>query len=413
MSTFFFKTTSILRHYLTWWHFKRVFIFILVDIVLLSFVRRGRADVVLVLKFDQLGDYIIARNFLLRIRDHQPYKSKKIVLCANLAIKEFIETYDAWAYDGFIWIDRTRIINEIGARFKTLKEVKTMGSQIAIQCTYGLESFSADCIMRASGARVRYGRWLCHSVSDGKTGARKIKLGNKFYTPLVDHEQVVFDFYRHKALFSHVLPEADLPENTRLLAIEVPTPPIDGPFAIVMPGASDAFREWPAERFAQVARHLSEKWGLRILVMGTKGDSLKAQAIQQAVPDLKVENLCGQLNLPQVAFLMSKCTLGVTNDSGGIHLLAALNKPGVAVSNCFSFGYFHPYPREISDSVSFVYPSAFYSLPLTMEQRKIAFGSGRHFPITDVLAENVIERIDTLLDGRPFRDPFLETAGQV
>jgi ADP-heptose:LPS heptosyltransferase len=93
-----------------------------------------------------------------------------------------------------------------------------------------------------------------------------------------------------------------------------------------------------------------------------------------------VENLCGQLTLPQVVYLMSQCAIGVTNDSGGIHLLAALNKPGVAVSNYFSFGFFHPYPPEISNSVSFVYPQAFYALPLTMEQRKVIYGGGnKHF----------------------------------
>jgi ADP-heptose:LPS heptosyltransferase len=155
----------------------------------------------------------------------------------------------------------------------------------------------------------------------------------------------------------------ELPKNTRLTPIPVPLPRITEPFAIFMPGASDAFREWPPDRFAQIARHLSETRGLRIVVLGTKADSPKAIAVQQAVPTASVENLCGQLSLPQVAFLMSRCVVGVTNDSGGIHLLAALNKPGVAVSNCFSFGFFHPYPREISDSVNFVYPQAFYALP--------------------------------------------------
>ena len=412
MKTFLFKAVSILKHYLTFWHLKRVVIFILVDVLLLSFVRRGKSDAVLILKFDQLGDYIIARNFLIRIRSYAPYKSKRIVLCANIALKDFIETYDANAYDEFVWIDRAQLLNEMWARFKILRRIKRMGSQIAIQCTYGLESFSADCVMRASGARERFGRWICHDTPAGEPDGRKVRLGNTFYTPLLEHDQVIFDFYRHRSLFSVVLPAVGLPGNTRLTPIPVPLPQMKGPFAILMPGASDAFREWPPDRFAQVARHLFEARGLCILVLGTKADSPKALSIQRAVPAVAVENLCGKLTLPQVVYLMSQCVLGVTNDSGGIHLLAALNKPGVAVSNCFSFGFFHPYPREISDSVSFVYPQAFYALPLSMQQRKVIYGGGnKHFSITDVSPESVIERIEALLQHRPFHDPVQEWNG--
>jgi ADP-heptose:LPS heptosyltransferase len=379
---------------------------------LLSFVRRGKSESVLILKFDQLGDYIIARNFLLRIRDHAPYKSKKIVLCANVAMKDFIETYDANAFDEFVWVDRAQLLNEIWPRFTVLRQIKMIGAQTAIQCTYGLESFSADCVMRASGARERFGRWICRDTSGGKPNGRKVPLGNTFFDPFPDHDQIIFDFYRHRTLFSAALPGIDLPKNTRLIPIPVPSPQINGPFAILMPGASDAFREWPPDRFAQVARHLFETRGLRILVLGTKADSPKALVIQRAAPEVPVENLCGQLNLPQVVYLMSQCVVGVTNDSGGIHLLAALDKPGVAVSNCFSFGFFHPYPREISDSVSFVYPQAFYALPLSMQQRKVIYGGGaKHFLITDVLSESVIERIEALLEHRPFHDPIQELNG--
>jgi ADP-heptose:LPS heptosyltransferase len=412
MKTSFFKAISILKHYLTFWHLKRVFVFILIDILLLSFVRRGKSDVVLILKFDQLGDYIIARNFLLQIRNHAPYKSKKIVLCANVVLKDFIETYDVNFFDEFIWIDRAQLLNEMGARFAILRQVKMIGAQTAIQCTYGLESFSADCVMRASGASERFGRWMRHDIPGDKSGGRKVQLGHKFYTPVVEPDQLIFDFVRHQWLFSAVLPGVDLPKNTRLLPIPVPLPPVKGPFAIMMPGASDAFREWPPDRFAQVARHLFETRGLRILILGTKTDSPKALSIQQAASSVPVENFCGQLTLPQVVYLMSQCVVGVTNDSGGIHLLAALNKPGVAVSNCFSFGLFHPYPREISDSVSFVYPQAFYNSPLSMQERKLIYGGGgKHFPITDVLPESVIERIEALLQERPFHDPIHELNG--
>jgi hypothetical protein len=272
MNTFLFRVYSTLKHYLTLWHLKRVFIYLFVDVFLLMFVRRGRSDAVLVLKFDQLGDYIISRKFLVRIRDYPPYKSKKIVLCANAALKEFIELYDPNAFDEFVWINRAQLLDEVWARFAILRRVKAMGPEITIQCTYGLEAFSADCVMRASGSPVRFGRWIQRDAPSGREHGRKVRLGNRFFTPVVEPEQIIFDFYRHQTLFAAAFPALELPSNTRLEPIAVPVPPVNGPFAVLMPGASDAFREWPPDRFAQVARHLFETRGLRTLVLGTKAD---------------------------------------------------------------------------------------------------------------------------------------------
>jgi ADP-heptose:LPS heptosyltransferase len=408
MRTLSTKVFSILKHYLTLWHLKRALVYIFVDILLLSFVRRGKdSNNVLILKFDHLGDYIIARNFLVKIRDHAPYKSKRIILCANSVIKDLIEVYDAATFDEVFWIDRARMLNDVRYRYEILRSIKRRGAEVAIQCTYGLESFAGDCVMRASGARERLGRWVTRDMSS-QNEARKVKLGSTFYTPLAEHHQVIFDFHRHLALFSVILPAVDLPKNTRMNAIPVPVPDVEGPFAILMPGASEAFREWPPERFAAVARHLHSTRQLRLLVLGTKADSPKAEAIRRAAPGVPVESLCGKLTLSQVVYMMSRSAGGVTNDSGGIHILAALGKPAVAVSNGVSFGYFHPYPPEISSTVSFVYPQAFYDLPLTLQERKILYGGGEHLSITDVTPASVIDRFEALLDHRPYRDPIQE-----
>lgn len=416
MSKLFYKIVSILKHYVTFWHFKRALIYIGVDLILLSFARRGRdSKNVLILKFDHLGDYIIARNFLIRIRHHPPYRSRRIVLCANSAVRDLIETYDAAAFDEIFWIDRARMLNEVGYRWLVLKRSKQMGAEIAIQCTYGLESFAGDCVMRASGARERLGRWVTRGRSDDVAG--QVTLGSTFYTPLVEPDQVIFDFHRHLALFSRILPAVELPADTRLAPVPVPLPETAraamgaGPFAILMPGASDAFREWPPDHFAQAARHLHQTRNLRFVVLGTRADAAKAEAIEKAAPRVPMGNLCGGLTLSQVVYMLSLSVGGITNDSGGIHILAALGKPGVAVSNGVSFGYFHPYPRSISATVSFVYPRAFYDLPLTLQERKILYGGGAHFPIADVTVAGVVERFEALLDGRPFHDSIQEQIG--
>ena len=71
-----------------------------------------------------------------------------------------------------------------------------------------------------------------------------------------------------------------------------------------MPGASVSFREWPPERFAQIALHLYRSEGMRSLICGMETDRSKAEAIISAAPNVPIDNLCGRLSLLQMICLI-------------------------------------------------------------------------------------------------------------
>jgi ADP-heptose:LPS heptosyltransferase len=180
--------------------------------------------------------------------------------------------------------------------------------------------------------------------------------------------------------------------------VPVPIPEIQGPFAIIMPGASTPLREWPPERFAQVALHLFRSRGLRSLVLGSEADRPKGDAIIRAAPEIPMDNLCGRLSLPQMICLINLSVIGATNDSGGIHIFAALGRLGVAASCARAFGICHPYPSEISDKIAFVYPPGFCQLDLSFAERKETFGvSFAPYSMADVAVEDFIAMMDDLL----------------
>jgi len=266
--------------------------------------------------------------------------------------------------------------------------------------------------MRASGAPERIGRESYQNVDPACGPLQRLftRCGNLFYHRVVpeDH-RVIFDFYRYRSFFSILLPGLEMPRNTRLTPVPVDVPAIRGPFAVIMPGANQVFREWPADRFAQVARLLFSTYGLRTVILGAAADKPKALAMQHAVPALRMDNLCGDLSLPQMVYLMSQCTIGITNESGGIHLLAALDKPGVAIANGNRFGWFYPYPQDVSNSVSYVYPPDFYAQPLNWDQRKELYRGAKYHPIEDVSPDTVMERVAAVLGESPVHDPIQET----
>ncbi|MEA2596385.1 MAG: hypothetical protein QOF01_2854 [Thermomicrobiales bacterium] len=122
--------------------------------------------------------------------------------------------------------------------------------------------------------------------------------------------------------------DADLAESCRVV-------PVDSrPLAALNPGASDPERRWPAEKFAVVGDALTEI-GARVVVTGAGFDGSLAATIQRAMR-CPSEDTTGRLSLGGLAGLLARCTLVVSNDTGPLHLAAAVGTASVGIYWCFN-----------------------------------------------------------------------------
>jgi heptosyltransferase-2 len=98
------------------------------------------------------------------------------------------------------------------------------------------------------------------------------------------------------------------------------------------PGAAyGPAKRWPAERYGEVARRLVQRLGSgSVLVFGTAADSEAAAVIGREVTSSMVD-LTGKTTLARAMALIGCCHAFVTNDSGLMHVAAALNTPLVAI----------------------------------------------------------------------------------
>ncbi len=102
------------------------------------------------------------------------------------------------------------------------------------------------------------------------------------------------------------------------------------PVIALAPGAQyGPAKQWPVERFATLAKHLIRN-GQRVWLMGSPQDEPIAQRIAVAC-DGRASNLCGKTQLQDAIDLMSYVRCVVSNDSGLMHIAAALERPLVAV----------------------------------------------------------------------------------
>lgn len=125
-------------------------------------------------------------------------------------------------------------------------------------------------------------------------------------------------------------PQLSIPAAIREAALKKITG-LPRPLIGVMPGAARGpAKRWPAERFAETAKSLGAKLGGSVIIMGGPGDAEACAAVAVGVGPGAL-NLSGATTLGEWAALLAECALVLCNDSGGMHLAAAVGTPVVAV----------------------------------------------------------------------------------
>ena len=100
---------------------------------------------------------------------------------------------------------------------------------------------------------------------------------------------------------------------------------------VIQPGARWPNKRWPVENFATLVRLLAEKFsGARFAILGSEEDKPLGGIVARAEPE-RCLNLCGQTSLPEMVEWVRLCDLMITNDTGPMHVAAALGKPLVAL----------------------------------------------------------------------------------
>ncbi len=102
------------------------------------------------------------------------------------------------------------------------------------------------------------------------------------------------------------------------------------PVAVFAPGAEyGPAKRWPPHHFAELAKTLAAR-GYQVWLMGSQKDSAITAEIQALSGDL-CRDFAGRTSLDEAIELMSFAARVVTNDSGLMHIAAALDRPTAAI----------------------------------------------------------------------------------
>jgi heptosyltransferase-2 len=159
---------------------------------------------------------------------------------------------------------------------------------------------------------------------------------------------------------------------------------------VFCPGAEyGPTKRWPADHFAKLARGLIEQnANAQIMLLGSKSDQNIAQNIQkQADLQLNVHNWCGSTSLDEAIALIGMARAVVSNDSGLMHIAAALKTPQAAI-----FGSSDPaHTPPLSERAQVIW----LNLPCSpCHKKECPLGHLRC--LNDILPEQVLATLNTL-----------------
>lgn len=271
--------------------------------------KKVKPERILVIRFGALGDLVMCRQAFHEIRE--AHKGVEIALLTTPAYESFAQSMP-W-FDTIIAAERASL-KEIDQWIALIKRLYAFGPKRV----YDLQGkFRQSVMFWLMGGPIFGPEWS--GAAPGCSHPRP-------WPPAKDMHFVDFLAAQLRKAGVNEADEADLSWlDAPIIGYKLPAK-----YALLIPGCSPQLlhKRWPAEKYAALAKRLKER-GITCVAIGTKTEADTIASLRKNAPD--VVDLCGQTSLYEIASLAQKAVCIVGNDTGPMHLAAAMGAPTLAV----------------------------------------------------------------------------------
>ena len=295
---------------------------------------------IVLIRQDAIGDFVMWLDTAKEYRKLYPSDKYRIILVGNALWFDLAKGLPYW--DEVLPINTKKFKTFSRYRSNILRQVRSLGAQVAVQPTFSREFYHGDSLIRASNA--------FHKVSSvGDMSNRnwlKKTLSDRWHTELIPASQEkMSELERNAEFFSSLSRMAHFAKFPKLYLpkIKLPQNYAKNKFYVIVPGASADMKKWPVMFFSTLAEKIYRNTGWNGLICGTKNEyHLGEQILKTCTAPL--ENIAGKTELVELSGFLSQSQLIITNDTGTAHISSAVGTSTVCILGGGHFGRFVPYP---------------------------------------------------------------------
>ncbi|MFN4082408.1 MAG: glycosyltransferase family 9 protein [Bacteroidia bacterium] len=305
----------------------------------------------LVIKVDDIGDFLLFVNAFIEFLKLQPNKKIYLLLnevCIELAKKLLPDSVSIIEFNKHNWFNKNTYKQQIAESLLIINPNKVLFPSFTrvpmlegiLQLLFDPKKIYAWKRVAERGESIEAINYL--NIADN--------LFDLFNEPLHETEinKLFFEKYLRKDLRTNNFIDFD----NDISHLKLPDK-----YIIICPGGNQKSKRYSANKYAQLVKILNKKFSdFAFVCIGSNNDKNAGDIILKN--QTKSINLCGKTTLTELMTVCKNSTLFIGNDTGAAHMAALQNVKTIVLANGNRYMRFFPYPN-LYKNVCLVYPGSF------------------------------------------------------
>lgn len=350
---------------------------------------RRRHGTLLLIRLDDIGDYLLFRNQLEAYKRSACWKSHRITLLGNESWRGFFTALDQPTVDESIWVNKDRYLENAPYRMAIWKQLRAGGFETVVAPSCVRPLLLDDFCMLAAAP--------LHSLGTVNANVHECwnRRSDSLYTSLFKPSRSLMHEFDFNAEFSTWVSGTRYPGNRPCIEIR-PAALGQGAYTICFVGASIRSKRWPANRWLEfIALHRRHFPGRIVLAAG--GSSAELKMVNQIQQRTGAESIAGKLAASDLLHWIAGAQAVVSNDTMAAHIGVSLNRPTVIIANGLNYMRFSEYSHAGITQVVAVYSELFNRRRKRLGDRPHAYHETVTGDIVSIRAGRVIEALRQVL----------------
>jgi Glycosyltransferase family 9 (heptosyltransferase) len=352
---------------------------------------RSKRKKLLIIRPDDIGDYLLFRNQLGMYKQSSRWRDHSITLLGNAAWKDLFAMLDRETVDEAIWVNKQEYLESAAYRLELWTHLREKGFEIVIAPSRTRPLLIDDLCTLAAAPLYAIGS--VNTYVHASWNRESDSLYNGLFRPQnsMIHEfnfNAEFTAWACGIRYDGRRPRIDYRFRTAPAA----------PYIICFIGANTRSKRWPVRRWIEFIHAYRQSHSGNVVLAGAGMAELHmARTIQDRTD---AQSIVGKVSLPEFLHWVNGARAVITNDTMAAHLSASCNRPTVIIANGVNYFRFTEYGSAGTENVGTLYPDVFTRRRKRMGDGQYPYEAAVSADIASIRAASVMRKLEEKLAAR-------------